>query len=162
MGKLRLRKFNSLTKTTQVVKERVGTRTSVCSFLLWPFHLTDSWRWSARGMVLCWFSYVTREGMQRGSDGKESACSAADPGLIPRSGRSPGESGGGVRWAVSSIVAWRIPWTKEPGGLQSMGSQRVRHGWGTNTFTCRWYQSNGRKWREASWWGWNRRVKTLS
>ena len=27
----------------------------------------------------------------------------------------------------SSIVAWRIPWTEEPGGLQSMGSQRVRH-----------------------------------
>ena len=33
--------------------------------------------------------------MQRGSDGKESACSAADPGLIPRLGRSPGESGEG-------------------------------------------------------------------
>ena len=27
----------------------------------------------------------------------------------------------------SSVLAWRIPWTKEPGGLQSMGSQRVRH-----------------------------------
>ena len=27
----------------------------------------------------------------------------------------------------SSILAWGIPWTKEPGGLQSMGSQRVRH-----------------------------------
>ena len=27
----------------------------------------------------------------------------------------------------SSVVAWRTPWTKEPGGLQSMGSQRVRH-----------------------------------
>ena len=27
----------------------------------------------------------------------------------------------------SSIHAWRIPWTKEPGGLQSMGLQRVRH-----------------------------------
>ena len=27
----------------------------------------------------------------------------------------------------SSILAWRIPWTKEPGGLHSMGSQRVRH-----------------------------------
>ena len=26
----------------------------------------------------------------------------------------------------SSVLAWRIPWTKEPGGLQSMGSQRVR------------------------------------
>ena len=27
----------------------------------------------------------------------------------------------------SRILAWRIPWTEEPGGLQSMGSQRVRH-----------------------------------
>ena len=27
----------------------------------------------------------------------------------------------------SSILAWRIPWTEEPGGLQSMGSQRVQH-----------------------------------
>jgi len=28
----------------------------------------------------------------------------------------------------SSILVWRIPWTEEPGGLQSMGSQRVRNG----------------------------------
>ena len=34
-----------------------------------------------------------------------------------------------------SILAWRIPWTEEPGGLQSMGSQRVGHNWVTNTFT---------------------------
>ena len=27
----------------------------------------------------------------------------------------------------SSILAWRIPWTEKPGGLQSMGSERVRH-----------------------------------
>ena len=27
----------------------------------------------------------------------------------------------------SSVLAWRIPWTEEPGGLQSMGSQRVGH-----------------------------------
>ena len=27
----------------------------------------------------------------------------------------------------SSILAWRIPWTEEPGGLQSMGLRRVRH-----------------------------------
>ena len=32
----------------------------------------------------------------------------------------------------SSILAWRIPWTEEPGGLQSMGSQRVRHNWAAN------------------------------
>ena len=31
----------------------------------------------------------------------------------------------------SSIPAWQIPWTQEPGGLQSMGSQRVRHNLGT-------------------------------
>ena len=35
----------------------------------------------------------------------------------------------------SSILPWRIPWTEEPGGLQSTGSQRVRHDWATNTTT---------------------------
>ena len=34
-----------------------------------------------------------------------------------------------------SILVWRIPWTKEPGCLQSMESQRVRHEWMTNIFT---------------------------
>ena len=29
----------------------------------------------------------------------------------------------------SSILAWRIPWAEEPGGLQSTGSQKVRHDW---------------------------------
>ena len=32
----------------------------------------------------------------------------------------------------SSTLAWKIPWTEEPGGLQSMGSQRVRHDWATS------------------------------
>ena len=31
----------------------------------------------------------------------------------------------------SNVLAWRIPWTDEPGGLQSLGSQRVRHNWVT-------------------------------
>ena len=35
----------------------------------------------------------------------------------------------------SSILAWGIPWTEEPGGLQFTGSQRVRHDWVTNTVT---------------------------
>ena len=35
----------------------------------------------------------------------------------------------------SSILAWRIPWIEEPGGLQSMGSKRVGHDWTTNAFT---------------------------
>ena len=35
----------------------------------------------------------------------------------------------------SSIVAWRIPWTEEPGRLQSMGLQRVKPDWATHTHT---------------------------
>ena len=35
----------------------------------------------------------------------------------------------------SSILAWKIPWTEESGGLQSMGVQRIGHDWATNTYT---------------------------
>ena len=38
----------------------------------------------------------------------------------------------------SSVLAWRIPWTEEPGGLQSMGSQRVRHDWSDLAGTQAW------------------------
>ena len=48
---------------------------------------------------------------------------AGDVGLIPGSERSPGEGNA----THSSIFAWKIPWTEEPGGLQSMGWQRVKH-----------------------------------
>ena len=44
-----------------------------------------------------------------------------DSGLIPGLGRSPGRG----HVVHSSILVWRTPWTEEPGGLQSMGSQRV-------------------------------------
>ena len=46
-----------------------------------------------------------------------------DEGSIPGSGRSPGGGHGNP----SSILAWRIPWAEEPGGLQSMKLQRVGH-----------------------------------
>ena len=38
--------------------------------------------------------------------------------------------------ATHTIFAWKIPWREEPGRLQSMGWQRVRRDWATNTFTC--------------------------
>ena len=41
----------------------------------------------------------------------------------------------------SSILAWRIPWTEEPGRLQSMGSKRVGPDWATNT-QMHWYLDN--------------------
>ena len=43
-----------------------------------------------------------------------------DAGLIPGPGTSPGEGNA----THSSIFAWEIPWTEEPGGLQSMGSKK--------------------------------------
>ena len=51
---------------------------------------------------------------------KEFACNAGDPGSIPGSGRSPEEMA-----TYSSILAWRIPWTEETGGVQFMGSQKL-------------------------------------
>ena len=52
-----------------------------------------------------------------GSDSKSSACDAGDLGLIPGSGM-----------ATHSInLAWKISWTEEPDGLQSVRSQKVRH-----------------------------------
>ena len=67
-------------------------------------------------------------GFLGGSDSKESAYNAIDLGLIPTSGRSPGEGNGNLLIILAwSILAWRIPWTGEPGRLQSMESQRVGH-----------------------------------
>ena len=43
----------------------------------------------------------------------------------------------------SSIHAWRIPWTEEPGGLQSLGVARVRHDWATSTLTSLHFGSDG-------------------
>ena len=58
--------------------------------------------------------------------GKESDCQAGDAGSIPGSGRSRGEGTPGVE-THSNILAGIIPWTEEPGRLQSMGLQRVGH-----------------------------------
>ena len=52
-----------------------------------------------------------------------SAGDIRDGGSIPGSGRAPGGGNGNH----SSVLALRIPWTQEPGGLQSMGSQRMVH-----------------------------------
>ena len=52
---------------------------------------------------------------------KDSTCNAGDPGLIPGLG-DPLEKGMATH---SSILAWKIPWTEEPVGLQSVALQRV-------------------------------------
>ena len=62
-------------------------------------------------------------GFPAGSEGKESACSAADPSSIPGWGRSPGE-GNGYPVQYSCL---ENSWTEEPGRLQSIGLQRTGH-----------------------------------
>ena len=61
-----------------------------------------------------------------GSAGKESTCSAGD---VETQVRSLGWEGPLEKEMSthSSILAWEIPWTEEPGGLQFMGLQRVGH-----------------------------------
>ena len=92
--------------------------------------------------------------LSHGSDSKGSAYNERDPGSIPGSEKThwrrtwqptpvflPGESHGQRSLAAcspwgalekeiathSSVLAWRDPWTEEPCGLQSMGSQRIGH-----------------------------------
>ena len=67
--------------------------------------------------------FCRKLGLPCTSDGKESAFNAGDPGSIPGLG-SPLEKGMATH---SSILDWRIPWTEEPSGLQSVGSQRIGH-----------------------------------
>ena len=54
---------------------------------------------------------------------KNPPANAGDTGSIPGSGNSLEKE----MTTHSSTVAWEIPWAEQPGGLQSMGSQRVRH-----------------------------------
>ena len=62
-------------------------------------------------------------GFPGGSVVKNLCANAGDVGSITGSERSPEKE----MATYSVILAWEIPWTEEPGGLQSMGSQRVRH-----------------------------------
>ena len=52
-----------------------------------------------------------------GSDGEDFAYNVRDMGSIPRLGTVPGEGNG----TPLQFLAWRIPWTEEPGRLQSIG-----------------------------------------
>ena len=70
-----------------------------------------------------WCLSVGQEGFPSGTSIKNLPARARDPGSIPGLGRSLEEG----RATHPSILAWRIPWTEEPGRLQSMRSQRVGH-----------------------------------
>ena len=67
--------------------------------------------------------HISIPGFPGGSDGKESDCNARDLSSISGSGRSLEEE----MATDSSVLAWRIPGTAEPGGPLSMGSHRIGH-----------------------------------
>ena len=104
------------------------------SFLAWRLAWTeDSGKLQSMGSQRVGHDQATNTffwGFLGGSDSKETAHNVGNQGSIPGSGRSLGE-GNGYPLQYSSL---RIPWTEEPGRLQSIGFQRVRHGLLTNTF----------------------------
>ena len=79
-----------------------------------------------RQMLLPLSHQVIRSFILRGTVVENPPANAGDMGSIPGSGRSPG---GGNSNPV--FLPEKIPWTKEPGGLQLTGSQRVGHNWAT-------------------------------
>ena len=80
-------------------------------------------------IYLCFLKsfHTVLQGFPGVSNCKESACKARD-----LSWKDPLEKDMATHF---SILTWRIPWTEEPGGVQSLGSQRFRHDWVTNTHT---------------------------
>ena len=64
--------------------------------------------------------YLLGGGFPGGASGKEPTC-------VPSLGREDPLEKGMATHSHSSVLAWEIPWTEEPGGLQPMGSQRVEH-----------------------------------
>ena len=89
-----------------------------------------SWRtYNQSKKWICWWVVIAIIGFPGGASGKESACQCRkhkrfrfDPWVRKIS----------LEYEIathSSILAWKIPRTEEPGGLQSMGSQRVRNNW---------------------------------
>ena len=75
-------------------------------------HLAKRWMKSSSGSpTVVWLRYSPG-----GLDSKESACNAGDLGSIPGSERSPEEAD----YNPSSLIAWKVPWTEEPGAWQAI------------------------------------------
>ena len=105
---------------------------------IFPWHLAftfpkasvrlSSVSWKHHVLLLGYWNCVSTQSFPGGSDDKESACNAGDTGLIPGSGRFPWRR----KWQPTPVfLPGESP--EEPGGLQSMGSQRVGHNWATGT-----------------------------
>ena len=79
-------------------------------------------------IIYIWVLYL---GFPGGSDGKNLPA-MQETSVWSLGWKDPLEKGMATH---SSILTWKIPWTEEPGGLQSIGLQKVGHNWATNTLT---------------------------
>ena len=77
------------------------------------------------------FELLPSFGFPGNSNGRESTCSSGNPDSLGQ--EAPLEKGVA---AHSSILAWEMPWTEEPGGLPSMGVTRVGHDLATKQQQC--------------------------
>ena len=93
---------------------------NITSLLCWPSFPLSSTGLSAASFINRFWLANCPVGFPHGSDGKESACNAGDPGSAPGSGRSPEEGNG---YTLQYSYLGNPSWTEEPGGLQSMGSE---------------------------------------
>ena len=97
--------------------------------------------------ILAWRIPWTEEPVKNACLGKNSKLTFARASLVAQMVKNPPAMQETQVWSLgwedplekemathSSILAWRIPWTEEPGGLQSMGSQSGGHDSATNTF----------------------------
>ena len=95
---------------------------------LWRIHVVYLWR--IHVIYLWWIHVDIRQNQynilklknKKKNNQSANVGDIRDVVLIPGSGRSPGEGNGNF-----SVNAWRIPWTEEPSGLQSIVSQTVGH-----------------------------------
>ena len=119
------------------------TKVSLCSLLC--FNRKNSYLmvlWAELASASLMLNYLLISwGFPEGSAVKNPLANAGDPGFIA-DWEDPLEK---EMAAPSSTLAWEIPWMEEPGGLQSMGSQRVRHDLATKQpqliyWCCRPYQ----------------------
>ena len=108
------------------MEEDIATLSSILAWRIpWTEHIQ---RWFSYIIII--YSFVLGSFLVAQMEKNLSA--VQDPRVQTLSWEDPLERGMATH---SSILAWRIPWTEEPGRLQSMGLQRVRNDWATNTFT---------------------------
>ena len=87
-----------------------------------------------------------RQGFPGDSLVKHPPAKAGDMGLVPALGRSSGEGNG----TTSSILAWKVPWAEEPGGLESMVSEKTQAQFSYSTITTN--QERGHEKRKMVLW----------